>query len=191
MRWFIKVGDAIKARHIDDEEMQVAFAKPNLSGRARTWVLNMQLHDPNMSDMLVVVKTLLSQTFDPPRAEFRTLSELLKIKRGKRDVHAYAQHVRYLASCMVANPVSEFVVITIFLQGLIDGPVRKHLFRIELKSLEEAITTAVQEYFSVRQAHNSLAPYRPSRRVEAGGLEPMDLCSVESERPHYSRSKQL
>ena len=62
--------------------------------------------------------TLLSLTFEPPRAEFRTLSELLKIKQGKRDVYAYAQHLRNLASCMVANPVSEFVLITIFLQGL-------------------------------------------------------------------------
>ena len=56
---------------------------------------------------------------------------------------------------MVANPVSEFVLITIFLQGLIDGPVRNHLFRIELKSLEEAITTAD---FSVKQAHTSRPP---------------------------------
>ena len=57
---------------------------------------------------------------------------------------------------MVANPVSTFVLITIFLQGLIDGPVKNHLFRIELKSLEEAITAAVQEDFTVRQAHTSL-----------------------------------
>ena len=113
------------------------------------------------------------------------------MKQGKHDVHAYAQHVRYLASCIVANPVNEFVLITIFLQGLIDGPVKNHLFRIELKSLEEAITTALQDDFSVRQAHTSLTPFRPSRRVEAGGPEPMDLCSVESERPRSSRSKQL
>ena len=152
------MDDAIKARHIDDEEMQVAFAKSNFSGLARTWALNLQLHDPNVFRSLAVFKTLLSQTFEPPRAEFRTLTELLKIKQSKRDVHAYAQHVRYLASCMVANPVSEFVLITIFLQGLIDDPVRHHLFRIELKSLEEAITTAVQEDFSVRQAHTSLTP---------------------------------
>ena len=71
--------------------------------------------------------------FEPPRIEFRTLTELLKIKQGKRDIHAYAQYVRYLASCMVANPVSEFVLITIFLLGLMNGPVRTHLFRIELK----------------------------------------------------------
>ena len=82
-----------------------------------------------MFGSLAVFKTLLSQTFDPLRAEFMTLLELLKIKQGKRDVHAYAQHVRYLASCMVANPVSEFVSIKIFLQGLIDGPVTNRLIR--------------------------------------------------------------
>ena len=90
---------------------------------------------------------------------------------------------------MVVNSVSEFVLITIFLQGLIDGPMRNHLFRIELKSLEEVITTVVQEDFSVRQAHTYLTLYSPSRRVEAGGPEPTDLCSVESERPRSSSSK--
>ena len=111
-----------------------------------------------MFESLAVFKNLLSQTFEPPRAEFRTLSELLKIKQDKRDVHAYAQHVRYLASRMVANPVSEFVYITILLQGLIDDSVRNQLFRIELKSLEEAITTVLQEDYSVKQAHTSLNP---------------------------------
>ena len=123
---------------------------------------------------------MLSQTFEPPRAEFRTLTELLKIKHSKRDVHAYAQHIRYLASGMVANPVSKFVLITIFLQGLSDSPVRNHLFRVELSSLEEAITTAVQEDLSLRQAHTSLAPYRPSRREEAGGPEPIYLAVLKA-----------
>ena len=54
------------------------------------------------------------------------------------------------------------MLITIFLQSLTNCPVRNHLFHIELKSLKEAITTAVQEDFSVRQAHTSLIPYPPS-----------------------------
>ena len=74
-------GRAIKARHIDDEEMQAAFAKLNLLGRARTLALNLQLHDSNVVGSLAVFKTLLSQTFEPPRAEFRTLSKLLKIHK--------------------------------------------------------------------------------------------------------------
>ena len=76
---------------------------------------------------------------------------------------------------MVENPVSELVLITIFSQGLTDGPMRNHLFHIESKSLEEAIKTAVQEDFSVRQAHTSVTPHTSSRQVEAGGPEPMDL----------------
>ena len=48
LRWFLEVDDAMKARHIDNEEILVAFAKSNLSGCARTWALNLQLHDPNV-----------------------------------------------------------------------------------------------------------------------------------------------
>uniref|UniRef100_M4BP17 Uncharacterized protein n=1 Tax=Hyaloperonospora arabidopsidis (strain Emoy2) TaxID=559515 RepID=M4BP17_HYAAE len=36
LRWFLEVDDSIKACHIENNEMQVAFAKSNLSGRART-----------------------------------------------------------------------------------------------------------------------------------------------------------
>ena len=127
MKWLLEVDDAIKARHIEDEQMQVAFAKLNLTGRAKTWTLSQQLQDPNVFGSLAVFKTILSETFEPPKAEFRTLAEILKIKQGKRDVNAYAQHIRYLASFMVANPMPEFPFITIFLQGLSDGPVRNHL----------------------------------------------------------------
>ena len=93
----------------------------------------------------------------------------------------YAQHVHYLTICMEANPIPDFVLITVFLQGLTDGPVRIHLFRVELNSLKEATTTAVQKNFNVKQAHTGVAPYRPMRRVEAEGPEPMDLCHAESE----------
>ena len=34
-RWFIELDDAIRARHIVDEQMQVAFAQSNLAGRAK------------------------------------------------------------------------------------------------------------------------------------------------------------
>ena len=111
-------------------------------GDAKNWALNLKLHDLNVFGSLEIFKTLLSETFEPPRAEFRTLSKLLKIKQGKRKVHAYAQTVRYLARCMVVNPVGEFVLITTFIQVLADGPVRVHLFRGELKTISEAIYAA-------------------------------------------------
>ena len=95
-----------------------------------------------MFGSLNIFKTLLSETFEPPREEFGALSELIEIKQGKRKAHDCAQYVRYLASCMVVNPVSEFVLITIFIQGLLDGPVTDHLFRGELKTLSEEIYNA-------------------------------------------------
>ena len=106
-------------------------------------------------------------------------------------MYAYAQHIRLLTKSKVANPVHEHTLITVFMQGLVDEPVRNHLFRLELDMLEQAISAAEQEDFSMRQADASSSSYRPSRRQETGGPEPMDLCSIESERPRSSSSKQL
>uniref|UniRef100_A0AAV1UNJ0 Uncharacterized protein n=1 Tax=Peronospora matthiolae TaxID=2874970 RepID=A0AAV1UNJ0_9STRA len=43
-RWFVELDDAIRARRIDDGDMQVAFAQSNLAGRAKTWALGLKLH---------------------------------------------------------------------------------------------------------------------------------------------------
>ena len=124
MRWFVELDDAIRARHIVDDQMQVAFAQSNLAGRAKTWALGLKLRDPDVFGSLKkMLKSRLKQTFEPPRAEFRARTELLKLNQGKRDVHAYAQHIRLLASCITNNPVHEHTLITVFMQGLTDGPV--------------------------------------------------------------------
>uniref|UniRef100_A0AAV1T9P7 Retrotransposon gag domain-containing protein n=1 Tax=Peronospora matthiolae TaxID=2874970 RepID=A0AAV1T9P7_9STRA len=147
--------DISKARRIDDGDMQVAFAQSNLAGRAKTWALGLKLHDPYAFGSLEVFKSRLRQTFEPPRAEFRARTELLKLKQGKRDVHAYAQHIRHLTSCISSNPVDEHTLVSVFVQGLADGPVKTQMFRIELDSLEQAISFAEQEGFSLRQARAS------------------------------------
>ena len=69
-------------RHIVDEQMQVAFAQSSLEGRAKTWTLGLKLHDTFVFGSLEVFNSLLMQTFEPPRAEFRARSELLKLKQG-------------------------------------------------------------------------------------------------------------
>uniref|UniRef100_A0AAV1T6I4 Retrotransposon gag domain-containing protein n=1 Tax=Peronospora matthiolae TaxID=2874970 RepID=A0AAV1T6I4_9STRA len=135
LRWFVELDDAIRARRIDDGDMQVAFAQSNLAGRAKTWALGIKSHDPYAFGSLEGFKSRLRQTFEPPRAEFRARTELLKLRQGKRDVHAYAQHIRHLTSCISSNPVDEHTLVSVFLQGLADGPVKTHLFRLELDSL--------------------------------------------------------
>ena len=73
------MDDAIDARRIDDERMQVLFAHSNLAGEARAWTLKLKLHDPNVFGSLTIFKTLLSETFEPPKAELMTLSDLLQL----------------------------------------------------------------------------------------------------------------
>uniref|UniRef100_A0AAV1TZB2 CCHC-type domain-containing protein n=1 Tax=Peronospora matthiolae TaxID=2874970 RepID=A0AAV1TZB2_9STRA len=165
LRWFVELDDAIRARRIDDGEMQAAFAQSNQAGRAETWA--------------------------PPRAEFRARTELLKLRQGKRDVHAYAQHIRHLTSCINSNPVDEHTLVSVFMQGLADGPVKTHLFRLELDSIEQAISIAEQEDFSLRQARASSTSYRQPRRYDNGGPEPMELCYVESEKARSTGYKKL
>uniref|UniRef100_A0AAV1TN22 CCHC-type domain-containing protein n=1 Tax=Peronospora matthiolae TaxID=2874970 RepID=A0AAV1TN22_9STRA len=191
LRWFVELDDAIRARRIDDEDMQVAFAQSNLAGRAKTWALGLKLHDPYAFGSLEVFKSRLRQTFEPPRAKFRARTELLKLKQGKRDVHAYAQHIRHLTSCISSNPVDEHTLVSVFMQGLADGSVKTHRFRLELYSLEQAISIAEQEDFSLRQALASSTSYRQPRRYDSGGPESMELCYVESEKARSTGYKKL
>ena len=66
----------------------------NLAGRAKAWALGLKLHDPYNFGSYSDFKSRLRQTFEPPRAEFRARAELLDLKQGKRDLHAYTQHTR-------------------------------------------------------------------------------------------------
>uniref|UniRef100_A0AAV1UKF9 Retrotransposon gag domain-containing protein n=1 Tax=Peronospora matthiolae TaxID=2874970 RepID=A0AAV1UKF9_9STRA len=75
LRCFVELDDAIRARRIDDGDLQVAFSQSNLAGRAKTWALGLKLHDPYAFGSLEVFKSRLRQTFEPPRAEFRARTD--------------------------------------------------------------------------------------------------------------------
>ena len=62
---------------------------------------------------------------------------------------------------------------------------------MEFGTLEEAIRVAEQEDFSVKQAHVSSNSYRPPRRQESEGSEPMALCYAESETSRVTNYKKL
>ena len=188
LRWFVEIDEAIRARRIDESDMQVSFALSNLTGRARDWALGLKLHDPYVFGSLDVFKSMLRETFEPPRAESRSRSALLRLKQGKRDVHSFAQELRYLANCVIEHPVDEHTLIEIFMDGLADGPVRTYMFREEFQSLNKAIAFAEQEDYSLRRSQAKSSTYRPPRRQEVGGSEPMELCRVESEKPRSPSS---
>uniref|UniRef100_A0AAV1UDV6 Retrotransposon gag domain-containing protein n=1 Tax=Peronospora matthiolae TaxID=2874970 RepID=A0AAV1UDV6_9STRA len=169
LRWFVELDDAIRARHIEGDEMQVTFAPSNLTGQAKTWALGLKLHDPNVFESLEILKARLKETIEPPRAESRVRSAPLRLKQGKRDVHAYAQHLRYLASSVTENPADEPTLINVFIYGLVDGPVKTYMFREDFHTLEKAIAYAEQEDFNLRQSEANTSNYRPKRRQETGG----------------------
>ena len=100
LRWFVELDDARRSHHIVDEQMRPAFAQSNLAGSVKTCALGLKLYDPFVFGSLEVFKSLRRQTFEPPLAEFRALSELLKLKQRKRDVHSYIQYIRHLTSCI-------------------------------------------------------------------------------------------
>uniref|UniRef100_A0AAV1VM37 Retrotransposon gag domain-containing protein n=1 Tax=Peronospora matthiolae TaxID=2874970 RepID=A0AAV1VM37_9STRA len=65
LRWFMELDDAIRARHIEGDEMQVTFALSNLTGRAKNWALGLKIHDPNVFESLQILKSRLKETFEP------------------------------------------------------------------------------------------------------------------------------
>ena len=57
LRWIVELDDAIRARHIEDDDMQVAFVLSNLTGRAKVWALGLKLHDPHVFGSLNTLKS--------------------------------------------------------------------------------------------------------------------------------------
>ncbi|KAE8996769.1 hypothetical protein PR002_g19223 [Phytophthora rubi] len=156
---------------------KVAFAMSCLGGRARSWAYGRRLTDPTCCSTYEVFKKEPRQAFEPPQNEFRSRAEFLDLQQGKHDVHAYAQRARYLVSNIVANPIDEATKVVTFMKGLKDGPVKTYLFREYPCTLESAITLAMQEEFSLRQAKLHVNVPRPMVK-SSGGPEPMDLSSA-------------
>jgi hypothetical protein len=77
----------------------------------------------------------------------------------------------------VNDPVDDTTQVVTFMKGLNDGPIKTHLFRVYPQSLEEAISLAIQEDFSMLQAYVHSAEFRPHRsnRTLEDTAEPMDL----------------
>ncbi|KAE8964624.1 hypothetical protein PF011_g28592 [Phytophthora fragariae] len=181
LRWLVEVDTAITARRIVDPLSKVAFAMSCLGGRARSWAYGRRRTDPTCFSTYEVFKEELRQAFEPPQNEFRSRAEFLDLQQGKHDVHAYAQRARYLVSNNVTNPIDEATKDVTFMKGLKDGPVKTYLFREYPSTLESAITLAMQEEFSLRQAKLHVSVPRPMPRPmvkPSGGPEPMDLSSA-------------
>ncbi|OWZ00721.1 hypothetical protein PHMEG_00028030 [Phytophthora megakarya] len=166
------------ARRIVDPLSKVAFAMSCLDGRARSWAYERRLADPTCFSTYDSFKRALKLAFEPLKNEFRSRDEFLDLQQGTPDVHAYAQRARYLVSNVVTKPIDETTKVVTFMKELKDGPVKTYLFREYPSTLEAAITLAIQEEFSLRQAKlhvDVLLPPEPAVDVadEVEGPEPI------------------
>ena len=190
-RWFVELETAVFARQITDQQLQIAFAMSKLGGRAKSWAFGKRMADPNCFLDLRDFKHDLEEAFQPPKCEFRQRARFLAIKQGKRDLHDYVQEARYLVASIVQHPIDDATQVSVFLNGLAEGPVRTQMFREYPDELEEAILLALQEDFSRKQAKIDgiyiKKAYKPS---SSSGPEPMDLSYAEvAKKPFNQRRK--
>ena len=185
-RWLVEMDVAMNARQLREPSLQVALAMSSLGGRAKAWAFGRLMSDSDSFPTYEIFVSQLKQAFQPPNCEFRTRSKFLSISQGKRDLHEYVQEARYLISSITESPVDQATQVSVFLNGLRNGPVRTQLFREYPDTLEEAILKSLQEDFSMRQARvDGYSAPRQSRPYgkSYGGPSPMDISSMDA---HYS-----
>lgn len=194
LRWFVELDAAIEARQLTDPSQQVAFAMSKLAGRAKTWAYGKRMADSNCFPTYEHFKYDLKQAFEPPKCEFRARAEFLDLRQGRSDLHDYVQRARYLVSSVVSEPIEEATRVVTFMKGLNDGPIKTQLFREYPATMEEAISLALQEEFSLRQARMHSSFYRQPRqqfqfqRPVRNGPEPMDLSAVSQDSSGHQHS---
>ena len=192
LRWFVEIDAAIAAHLINDPAMQVAYAMSKLSGRAKTWAFGKRMADAKCFPTYTDFKEKLREAFEPPKCEFRARAEFLELKQDRRDLHSYVQRARYLVSSIVTDPIDAATQVVTFMKGLQDGPVKTYLFREFPQTMEEAITLALQEDLSQKQAKlhgNTVRGPRPPVQNSGSKPEPMDLCYVSASANASSSNK--
>ncbi|KAG3008766.1 hypothetical protein PC121_g8467 [Phytophthora cactorum] len=136
---------AMDAALFSTEQLCVAFALSNLSGRAKSWAYTREATTLGCFASWTQLCEQLRAAFLPANYEHRQRSRFLSCKQGKRELHEYIQEMRELTAPLVGNPLHEHIKVMVFMDGLRVGPARTQLFRVQISTLEEAIQVAHQE----------------------------------------------
>jgi len=152
LRWLLEVKVAANSQRIEEESLIVAFGMSHLSGRAREWAFTKRLHDFDCFPSWETFEKDLKKMFLPPHCDFRIRSKLFACKQRNRKLNDYVQEIRNLVSSLTDDTVTEASRVTIFMQGLREGPARTQLFRVVPDTLDKAIHLALSEDFSYKNA---------------------------------------
>ncbi|KAG2828142.1 hypothetical protein PC129_g11467 [Phytophthora cactorum] len=134
--WVREVELAMDAALISTEQLRVAFALFNLSGRAKSWAYTREATTPGYFASWAQLCGQLRAAFLPANYEYRQRSRFLSCKQGKRELHEYIQEMRELTASLVGNLLHE---------------------HIKASTLEEAIQLALQEEYIHRQARTPVS----------------------------------
>ncbi|KAG3054860.1 hypothetical protein PI125_g25798 [Phytophthora idaei] len=173
--WVREVELAMDADLISTEQLLVAFALSNLSGRAKSWAYTREAITPGCFASWTQLCEQLRAAFLPAKYEYRQRSRFLSCKQGKRELHEYIQEMRELTASLVGNPLHEHIKVTVLMDGLRVGPARTQLFRVQASTLEEAIQVVLQEEYSHRQARTPASAWPGALRRVRIAQPPVDL----------------
>jgi len=184
--WVRETELAMEASLVSDERLRIAFALSNLSGRAKSWAYAREVTTPGCFTSWTQLCEQLRAAFLPANYEYRQRSRFLSCKQGKRELTEYIQEMRELCASLAGTSLPEHVKVTVFMDGLRIGPARTQLFRVQAKSLEEAVQLALQEEYSHRLARTPVsawqgAPTNTGSRGHTNGPAPMDLSVAEQQ----------
>lgn len=175
--WLLSVKTAGTALLIEDEDLLVAFAISHLAGRAKDWSYAKLMENERAFPTWDSLKSQLRAAFQPANAEMQFKARLLTCRQGKRSLHDYVQELRYLNAAVASDPLSEATKITIFMQGLEQGPARMQLYRQIPATLDEAFQVALMEEHAALSARG-ISSVPPPRSGE--GPTPMDLNTAQT-----------
>ncbi|KAG2776585.1 hypothetical protein PC116_g28012 [Phytophthora cactorum] len=184
--WVREVELAMGTALISTEQLRVAFALSNLSGRAKSREYTREATTPGCFASWAQLCEQLRAAFLPANYEYRQRSRFLSCKQGKRELHEYIQEMREITASLVGKPLHEHIKVTVFMDGLRVGPARTQMFRVQASTLEEAIQVALQEEYSHRQARTPASAWpggsTPSSNLTApSGPVPMELGPTEQQ----------
>ncbi|ETV82536.1 hypothetical protein H257_05139 [Aphanomyces astaci] len=178
--WLLQVSTAADAQRIPDDA--------TCKGRAGDWAFSKHLADRHCFQSFVVFETEFMAMFLPPNCAFRYRSQYLACKQGKRSLQEFIHDLCYLAANINdKESLPEPIRVTVFMDGLNQGPAHTKLFRAYPDTFEEAVRIALSESFSFSFAHARAASsdMEVSMLAQASGYRTCINCG----RPgHFSRA---
>ncbi|KAG3209254.1 hypothetical protein PC129_g19730 [Phytophthora cactorum] len=167
--WVREVELAMDAALISTEQLRVAFAVANLSGRAKRWAYTREATTPGCFASWAQLCEQLRAAFLPANYEYRQRSRSSRVNKESVSCTNTPKGCGSSLHPLWENPLHEQIKVTVFMDGLRVGPARTQLFRVQTSTLEEAIQVALQEEYSHRQPPPGPVP------MELGLAEQQDI----------------